>query len=153
MPDRTISASSRTRDGRPLRKRAQPFPAAELDRSLLDLLALSDVPLSAYALLERLRAQGRHTVAMSVYRALDRLCGDKLVEKVGMLAAFRLKDLPGAVLSICTACGRTRAVALPDIHDALRRGIERTGFTTHVIALEAAGICADCSGRAPDPGH
>lgn len=148
MPDHEIPTpprAARARDGRPIRKRAQPFPAPALDRSLLELLGRSDVPLSAYALLEQLRGQGRHTVAMSVYRALDRLCGRQLVEKVGMLAAFRIKDVPGGVLAVCTACGRTRAAAMPDLHLAIRRGIESTGFTPHVLALEVAGFCADCS--------
>ncbi len=148
MPDRDtpnalhgIGGASR----RPARKRASPCPAPQLDPALLDILAQSEVPLSAYDLVSRLRDRGRHVVVMSIYRALDRLRTQQRIEKVEMLSAFRIRDSPQAILMICVACGRTRALSVPVQHDALDQAMANAGFAASGIAIEAAGLCRDCS--------
>lgn len=121
-----------------------------LDRSLLELLGESDVPLSAYDLLARLRERGRYMMAASIYRALDRLCARKLIEKVEMLSAFRVKDVPRSILMICERCRRTRPLPVPAVHESLAKSVTRVGFLARAFALEASGLCAEC--RRPGAG-
>lgn len=129
---------------RPVRKRAAVTPANLMDRAVIDLLAKAEVPMSAYELTAGLRERGRPMAAMSVYRSLERLCSCEVVEKVEKLAAYRIKDVPKAVLTICVSCGRTRPLAIPDLHGALEQRVAEAGFYAFSVALEIAGRCAEC---------
>ncbi len=130
------------------RKRAPVFPAERLDQALIDLLAQADIPLSAYDIAARLRDLGRPLAVMSIYRALDRLCSRNAIEKIGMLSAYRIKDIPKAVLTICVSCGETRPLPASDVYDELEGVVVRSGFLPASMALEVAGLCADCRTQA-----
>ncbi len=114
MSNRRILHPSRMNSspgGRVVRKRAPVFPGPMLDQTLIDLLTQADVPLSAYDLASRLRERGRQMAVMSIYRALDRLCATNAIEKVETLSAYRVKDIPNAILTICPeTCGMTLTV-------------------------------------------
>jgi Fur family zinc uptake transcriptional regulator len=125
-----------------LRKRAPSFPAGLLDSSLLELLSQAERPLSAYNLVSLLREKGRQMAVMSVYRSLERLCARGLIDKVEMLSAFRIRDVPKEALLICIDCGATQPLAVSDLRDALMQRVAHTGFSPGTIALEVAGLCA-----------
>jgi len=129
---------------RRLRKRAPSFPAGLLDSSLLELLSQAERPLSAYNLVSLLREQNHQMAVMSVFRSLDRLCARGLIEKVEMLSAFRIRDVPKAVLLICIDCGATQPLAVSDMRDVLMQRVAHTGFSPGMIAFEVAGLCAAC---------
>jgi Fur family zinc uptake transcriptional regulator len=132
---------------RRLRKRAPSFPADLLDSSLLELLSQAERPLSAYNLVSLLREQGRQMAVMSIYRSLDRLCARGLIDRVEMLSAFRIRDVPKAALLICIDCGTTQPLAVSDLRDSLMRRVAYTGFSPGTVALEVAGLCPACGGR------
>ncbi len=138
--------------GRVIRKRAPAVPAAMMDRTLIDLLTQTDVPLSAYDLAAGLRGLGREVAVMSVYRALDRLCATDAVEKVATLSAYRVKDIPKAILTICLSCGRTQPIPAPDLHDQLERVVLAAGFMPGSTAIETTGLCPQCRARTPGSG-
>ncbi len=141
---RIASRMRRVSDGRPQQKRAPAIPAPVLDRSVMEFLAQSDVPLSAYDLVALFRERGRHMAGPSIYRSLDRLYARQLIEKVEMLSAFRIRDVPQAILMICVACGRTRPLSVPALQEALAQSVASVGFVPRTIALEVAGLCAHC---------
>lgn len=118
---------------------------------LLESLRTLDVPASAYQLQEMLHRRGTRIVAMSIYRALERLIERDLVEKVGMLSAFRAKDVAKPLLMVCVRCGRTRSLSIPDMHDEIARDARRVGFTLLKLAVEAAGVCDNCRLPSSEP--
>jgi len=130
--------------GQRFRKRAAKMPGAELEHLILGLLGQDTVPLSAYQLLAALRDRGRPVPVMSIYRALDRLIARDQVQRVGTLAAFRIKDQDRAMLVICVQCGQTTAVPVPDLYAALRRIVADRMFTPTDLVIEASGRCASC---------
>ena len=149
MADQDILAMPRrvTAGGRLARRRGPPIAGPALDRSISLALSRAAMPLSAYDLVERLREQGSKVTAKSVYRSLDRLCARDEVQKVAMLAAYRIKDVAHPLLMICLECGATRSLAAPALHQALGESLSGRGFTPRRIACEVAGLCADCARR------
>ncbi len=129
------------------RTRAPALPGTELDRMVTEILTHSEVPLSAYDLIARISERGRLIAGMTVYRSLDRLCGEERIEKVEMLSAYRIKDRPKAVLLICTVCRRATSLAVPVHYNALAQALKAIGFASDRLVIEAAGKCADCSSR------
>lgn len=130
---------------RPPRARAPILPGKPVDRLVVDTLAGIDKPLGAYDIAERLQRDGCRIPMISLYRSLDRLCNAERVEKVATIAAFRIRDVPSALLVICIRCGATIPLPVPACYRALEVAATRTGFSIGKLALEAAGLCPDCS--------
>lgn len=136
------------RTGRPrLRRRAEPTPGPVLDGVVTSILGRTDLPLSAYDLVGKLREAGITVGVMSVYRSLDRLRADGVAEKVETLSAFRRCDGPHGALMICTDCGRTHSVPVPDVWGVIERAIGATGFAPGHMSIEVTGRCERCDGR------
>ena len=127
------------------RERTPAYRADQLDSDLLQVLAASEIPLSAYEIATRLRESVRHVMAVSIYRSLHRLCAEQRVERVEMVSGFRIKDTPGAVLAICAQCGRTVSVRVVSEHAAIEQAIAAIGFVASKVALEASGVCSRCA--------
>ncbi|MCY3767736.1 MAG: transcriptional repressor, partial [Gemmatimonadetes bacterium] len=60
----------------------------EQRKTVLQLLCVSDKPLSAYELLERMRGVVRNPAPPTVYRALDFLLGQGLAHRLESLNAY-----------------------------------------------------------------
>ena len=134
--------------GRHGRTRATVVPGAVLERTLLDVLAGSEVPLGAYSLAAGARTRGRTVPMPSVYRALDRLVASGSIERVESLSAYRIRDKAEAVLMICVHCRRTTSLDVPVQYEGLLSALRDQAFAAAGLALEAKGRCSAC-GTAP----
>jgi Fur family zinc uptake transcriptional regulator len=122
-----------------------------LRRQVLDILAASGHPLSAYTIIDTMtEAAGRTVAPPTVYRTLDFLVEHGFVVRVESRNAFAICDTPGhdhhGVMLICTGCGRTDEV---DDHalDAQLRGIAAaSGFRVERQMVELQGLCGKCCG-------
>lgn len=130
--------------------RAQPararsmISAARLDGLILSALRASPVPLSAYAIGDRLRDQGHRVVMPSVYRSLRRLNAETEIEKVEILSAYRIAEGEKQLRLVCLTCGRTVGHSIPELYDMLVASVRKTGFEISYVALEVAGRCPGC---------
>ncbi|USI72533.1 Fur family transcriptional regulator [Sphingomonas morindae] len=131
---------------RPSRKRAAVVPGPLLERTLFDILADDDVPLSAYSLAAGLRVRSLSVPMPSIYRALDRMVSAGAIQKVETRSAYRIRDKAEAVLMICVVCGRTTSLAVPVEHRSLVRIMHNSAFAVTGLALEATGHCSKCRG-------
>jgi Fur family zinc uptake transcriptional regulator len=121
-------------------------------RFVLETLLEAHRAMTAYELLDRLRAKGLGGQPPVVYRALDFLLGLGFVHRIEGLGAFVACTHGGAAhpaaFIVCREC-RTVAeipgvVAIPEI--AAAGGA--TGFAVDRVVIEAEGLCARCRERA-----
>ena len=126
-----------------------------LRRHVFLLLLRANGPITAYELLDRLRAERSATPA-SVYRSLDFLVVHGLVHRLESRKAFVAcahPDHPHASqFLICRACGT--AVELEDdrIASVVDEWSQRLGFKVEAETLEVSGSCSTCLGDAPRDG-
>jgi Fur family zinc uptake transcriptional regulator len=117
-------------------------------RRVLELVWASHKPVGAYALLDRLRADGRSAAPPTVYRALEFLLEQGLVHRVESLNAFLGCAHPAnghaAQFLICRKCGTAAELDETDIAAAIDRHAKRTGFAVERRTVEASGLCAGC---------
>ena len=129
-----------------------------LRRAVLQELLEAEVPMGAYALLDRLRTTRTGAAPPTVYRALDFLMSRGLVHRIERLNAF----LPCSSLAsttghaphdhdrqflICGRCGAATELQDPAVTAALAASAARAGFVPHNASVEVTGICAGCRGR------
>lgn len=122
----------------------------ELRALVLRLILEADTPLTAYAILDRLRERWRGAVPPTVYRALDFLIAHGLVHRIERLNAF----LPchalggghdGAVqFLICRRCGTVAEIEDHAVAEALEHAAAKAGFRAGVATVELDGTCAAC---------
>jgi Fur family zinc uptake transcriptional regulator len=124
-----------------------------LRRTVLELLCASDRPLSAYEILDRMRASIRNPAPPTVYRALDFLLEQGLVHKLESLHAFVGCAHPehphASQFLICADCGGVSEVEDAGIAQGLRSAEEAAGFHTRRPVVELLGTCAQCAGKHP----
>ena len=127
-------------------------PPATLTRNqalVLNALTVADGPLSAYAILERLRDQGLRA-PLQVYRALGKLLDLGVVHRLESLNAFvacRCPDCDShqvAAFAICENCGGVAEFADSRIADSLYRRVRADGFRPSRTVIELRGRCAAC---------
>lgn len=92
-----------------------------------------------------LREAGIIVSAVSTYRAIERLHQHGAIERVQMLSAFRILDRTEAMLLVCTSCGRTESVAVPEQRHSLLDALSPSGFVPSSVAIEVGGRCAECA--------
>ncbi|MBP7252877.1 MAG: transcriptional repressor [Alphaproteobacteria bacterium] len=121
-------------------------------QQVLSLLRRQPQPLTAYAILDKLRVDGIKAPT-TVYRALATLTKKGLVHRIESLNAYiacQTLDCDdghshGVQFAICTACGMVQE--LPH----LPSGFEKSGkkFLAAVTrqVVELCGICKTCAGR------
>lgn len=117
-------------------------------RRVLELIWGDHKPVGAYAILERLGADGRKAAPPTVYRALDFLLEHGLVHRLSSLNAFIGCDHPGAhhapQFFICRHCGHAAELDDPRIRQAIARDADRLDFDIASETIEISGACADC---------
>jgi Fur family zinc uptake transcriptional regulator len=121
-----------------------------LRRSVLTLILESEGPLTAYQLLDQLKAVRKSAVPPTVYRALDFLIENRLVHRIERLNAF----IPCAEAEhehhdvqflICGRCGTVAEIEDDGVAKALAKAAERQGFTPSHAMVELDGTCAMCA--------
>jgi Fur family zinc uptake transcriptional regulator len=120
-------------------------------RTVLELLCASEKPLSAYEILDRMRATTANPAPPTVYRALDFLLEQGLAHKLESLHAFvgcSHPDHPhSSQFLICSDCGEVNELEDDAIEQGLRKAEQATGFTTIRPIVELLGTCAQCAER------
>ncbi|MGD2119694.1 MAG: transcriptional repressor [Chromatiales bacterium] len=123
----------------------------EQRKTVLQLLCVSDKPLSAYELLERMRGVVKNPAPPTVYRALDFLLEQGLVHKIESLHAYigcNHPDHPHASqFLICDDCGEVSEVEDPAVARSLQAAGKAIGFRTKRPVVELLGTCAQCSAK------
>lgn len=126
-------------------------PLTDKQKIVLDALMKSDVPLSAYALLDQLRDDG-FRAPLQVYRALEKLTEGDYVHRLESLNAFVAcrhsgcdTEAPHTVLfAICERCNRVQEESDPSLFSTLSTLAERANFSFNSSVIELKGLCADC---------
>lgn len=121
-----------------------------LRREVLGMVLDSPRPVSAYELLDGLRAHRKGAAPPTVYRALGFLQAHGLVHKVERLAAYIGCATPdphehAAQFLICRICGRATEIEDEGVTDALAHAARRVGFRLGGATIEAEGICSPCA--------
>ena len=120
----------------------------EQRKAVLRLLCVSEKPLSAYELLERMRGVVRKPAPPTVYRALNFLLDQGLVHKLESLNAYvgcAHPDHPHASqFLICDDCGEVAEVENSSVARSLKAAGNEIGFRTRRPVVELLGTCAQC---------
>jgi Fur family ferric uptake transcriptional regulator len=121
---------------------------------VVELLAEQDCCISAQELAERLRAEGRGTGVASVYRALDLLSSEGLVQRVevGDGSARFEPVVPGGEHHhhvVCDRCGRLTPFSDEALERAIHRVASRVSHRVRAHDVLIRGECAGCAGSGP----
>ena len=120
-------------------------------RTVLQILCVSDKPLSAYELLDRMRGVVKNPAPPTVYRALDFLLEQGLVHKLESLHAYVGCAHPyhphASQFLICDDCGEVAEVEDPSVVKSLNAAGNAIGFRTKRPVVEVQGTCAQCSAK------
>ncbi len=120
-----------------------------LRRAVLSLILRSPAPLTAYQLLDQLKATRQSAVPPTIYRALDFLLANRLIHRIERLNAF----IPcaeadhahaDAQFLICSICGTVTEMDDHGVSAALAGAAAAQGFVPGRAMVELEGICAAC---------
>jgi Fur family zinc uptake transcriptional regulator len=116
------------------------------------ILAAARNPLSAYDVLDKMRAKGAVTPP-TVYRSLDKLIEKGLAHRLESLNAYvacqhgHSHHHEMAAFAICDACGAVREFTDPQIAERLEHWSEANTFAPKKVTIEVRGLCEDCAKR------
>lgn len=117
---------------------------------VLETLTACEEPLSAYAILDRLRGEG-FRAPLQVYRALDKLLQTGLVHRLDSLKAFVACAHPHehggeatVAFAICENCARVWEFSDSTIEDRFEAWAKAENFLTRATTIEISGLCAAC---------
>ena len=120
----------------------------EQRKTVFKLLCVSDKPLSAYGLLDRMRGVVKNPAPPTVYRALDFLLEQGLVHKLESLHAYVGCAHPehphASQFLICDDCGEVAEVEDPSVVQSLKLAGKAVGFRAKRPVIEVLGTCAQC---------
>jgi Fur family ferric uptake transcriptional regulator len=118
-------------------------------RAVIELLAEQDCCLTAQEIFDRLRASGRRVGIASVYRVLDLLTSEGLVQRIDLGSGIARYEpvLSGGAHHhhlVCDACGKVEAFEDKGLEQAIHRLEEHSGYAVagHDVVLH--GACSDC---------
>ncbi len=118
-------------------------------RGVLEKLEAAKEPLSAYTLLDQLRAEG-FRAPLQVYRALEALIKGGFVHRLESINAFVACAEPHdhshgmAAFAICDTCGQAAELSDHAIEHQLDDWVRSTGFVAKKAVIEFRGTCARC---------
>ena len=120
-------------------------------RAVVELLAGQDCCLSAQEIAERIRAGGQRVGVASVYRALDLLHGQGLVQRVevGEGGARFEAIVPGGAHhhhAVCERCGGLTPFEDVGLERAIKRLSDRLGHRVAAHDVLIRGECSRCAG-------
>jgi len=118
-------------------------------RAVIDLLAEQDCCLTAQEIFDRLRTSGRRVCIASVYRVLDLLTTEGLVQRIELgsgIARYEPVQSGGEHHHhlVCDSCGKVEAFEDRSLERAIHRLEESSGYAVagHDVVLH--GACSDC---------
>lgn len=119
-----------------------------LRQQVLDILSTEQQPLTAYAVLDKLKVYNPKAQAMSVYRILDFLQTNHLIHRIENLNAFmvcsHLNERHRSQWLICERCGKTEEYISPTFRQGIKQLEDDTGFQVATPTIELLGICQQC---------
>ena len=122
--------------------------AAKLSRNqgqVLSALRKAKEPLSAYAILDRVRVAG---IPPTVYRALNDLIQLGMVHRLQSRSAFVACDHGScngkAAFAICRQCQKVVEISLSDKDERVLLALTPEEIAAEQITLEIAGLCEAC---------
>jgi Fur family transcriptional regulator, zinc uptake regulator len=122
-------------------------PADVQDRMIVEALKVAGRPVSAYEIIDQLRAQA--TLApQTVYRALDRLIASGAAHRLESLNAFVACSHTHhgtAIFAICEDCGTVTEFDEQSAVAKLSSWAVKARFTIRQMTLELRGRCEDCA--------
>ena len=121
----------------------------QMQANVLAVLRHSGGAMSAYGILENLRASNPKLAPPTIYRALAALSERGVVHRLESQNAFIAcqsdHGSDATVLSICNDCGSVEESAAPDVLKDLSSLAEKTGFVPKRHVVEIIGRCGDCA--------
>ena len=122
-----------------------------LRKRVLELVWGSHKPVGAYALLDRLKEDGRGAAPPTIYRALEFLLACGLIHRIESLNAYVGCSHPGenhvTQFLICRSCGTAAELDDRRLGDAIGRSAVEHGFNIVSRVIELSGVCARCKNR------
>jgi Fur family ferric uptake transcriptional regulator len=129
--------------------RAAGYRGGGARRTVVELLGRQDCCLTAQEIFDRLRDEGRTVGIASVYRVLDLLGEQGLVQRVDVGAGTARYEpvLPSGEHHhhlVCDDCGKVEAFEDPGLEQAIHRLEGRTGYSVAAHDVVLRGACGDC---------
>lgn len=122
-----------------------------LRKRVLELVWDSHKPVGAYALLDKLKEDGRGAAPPTIYRALEFLLACGLIHRIESLNAYVGCSHPGenhvTQFLICRACGTAAELDDRRLGEAIGRSAAEHGFNIVSRVIELSGVCARCKTR------
>ncbi|MEO0343628.1 MAG: Fur family transcriptional regulator [Pseudomonadota bacterium] len=119
-----------------------------MQANVLESLAKTDRPMTAYDILAALKVHNAKLAPPTIYRALSALTEQGKVHRIESLNAYVACQCDGhediAVIAICDDCGSVDEQYLPEVIDRLGQASEKVGFTPKRHVIELHGSCASC---------
>lgn len=120
----------------------------ETQKRVHRILSAAENPLSAYEVLDKLRAKGAVTPP-TVYRSLDKLIEKGLAHRLESLNAYVACKHPHhhemAAFAICESCGLVTEFSDSSIDERLTQWSDDHSFCSKKVIVEIRGLCAACS--------
>jgi len=118
-------------------------------RAVVELLGRQACCLSAQEIFDALRAEERPVGLASVYRVLELLSDEGLVQRIELGAGTARFEpvLPSGDHHhhlVCADCGKVEAFEDPELERALRRAEGRSGYAVAGHDVVLRGACGDC---------
>lgn len=116
---------------------------------VMNTLAKSDAPLSAYTILDQLRDHGLRA-PLQIYRALDKLVEVGLAHRLESMNAFVACSHPGCdghetlAFMICDECGAVDEITDNSLSKRLSHLAEKSSYALKHTTIELHGICQKC---------
>jgi Fur family zinc uptake transcriptional regulator len=117
---------------------------------VLETLLESHRAMTAYEILDRLKAAGLGAQPPVAYRALDFLVANGLAHRIERLNAFVACTHGGtehaAAFLVCRDCRRVAEAPLPLTMRGLVEEVGASGFEVEKLVVEVEGLCESCRG-------
>ena len=116
---------------------------------VMGVLDNTEVPLSAYAILDQLRGKGLRA-PLQIYRALDKLSECGMVHRIESMNAFvackHLNNVShvAVAFTICDRCGEVSEICDKAFHEGLNSLAKAIGFAQNKSTVELIGHCRRC---------
>ena len=117
-------------------------------RNVLDIIARHNAPISAYEILEKLKAYVTNPKPPTVYRAIDFLNQHGFIHRIesrnAYIACASDHFHAGSQFMICNQCGRTTEAHLCQLPEAIEEKAEAHDFRITSWDMEVHGVCSQC---------
>ncbi len=118
-------------------------------RHVFEIIASSEMPVSAYDVLEKLGQYIENPKPPTAYRALEFLAEQGFVHRIESLNAYVVCDTghrhAGSQFLVCDTCGKVIEAHLCHLPEDLEKKVKKEGFSLNRWNAELHGSCSDCT--------